>query len=358
MVFGGNRVAPNLIWYGDFVSIAQVSQPAQGGKGGGLFGGGGQNGSQTSYIYKTAVAMAICEGPIDSFGQVFQGKTQSTTEGLNLTEFLGTYPQTAWSYLVSQHPESAFSYNGIAYVASSSFDLGSSAQLGNHSFEVFGLHAYSVSDDIPDADPSLVVETILTDPHCGLTNFPWLGDFTDYQDYCLAAGLLISPSYETQQATNTMLSDIALATNSEVLWSNGEFKIIPYGDEEITGNGKTYTPPPFRYDLDDDDFTIDGGAGANSGPSSPIIVSRKRPSDILNVIRLECVDRGNQYNTLVVEAKDQAAIDTYGLRADSLRDAHLFCDPAAASISAQLSLQRQSIANTYSWSTDLRYVLL
>lgn len=356
MVFGANRIAPNLMWYGDFISIPHVSQPASGGKGGSLFGGGGSGGAQVSYTYKTAVAMALCEGPIEGIGRVFQDKTQTTLEGLNLTEFLGTYPQTPWTYFLSQHPSSAFGYNGIAYVASSSFDLGSSAQLGNHTFEVFGIHSYSISDDIPDADASLVIETLLTDPHCGLTNFPWLGDLTDYQNYCIATGLWISPSYETQQATNTMLQDIVTATNSEIVWSSGELRIVPYGDEEITGNGKTYTPPPFRYDLTDDDFLPDGSSAG--GPSSPVLISRKRPSDMLNTIRLECLDRENQYNALVVEAKDQAAIDTYGLRSDSLRDAHIFCDPQAASISAQLGLQRQSVANTYSWSTDLRYVLL
>ena len=46
---------------------------------------------------------------------------------LSLTLFLGSRPQTPWSYLTSKHPGQDLGYNGIAYVAASAMDLGESA---------------------------------------------------------------------------------------------------------------------------------------------------------------------------------------------------------------------------------------
>src|SRR6185312_13966413 len=86
--------------------------------------------------------------------------------------------------------------------------------------------------------------------------------------------------------------------------------------------------------------------------------TRQRPADALNDVRLEFLDRGNQYNASVVEASDQAAIDLYGLRTEQAQQAHLFADLNAARQAAQLRLQRQAVRNTYQFTLDQRYILL
>src|SRR6185312_9711608 len=86
--------------------------------------------------------------------------------------------------------------------------------------------------------------------------------------------------------------------------------------------------------------------------------TRQRPADALNDIRLEFLDRGNQYNAGVVEASDQAAIDLYGLRTERPQQAHLFADLGAAHQAAQLRLQRQAVRNKYQFTLDQRYILL
>src|SRR5712671_3518118 len=60
--WGSFRLAPNLIYAGNFRAVPQKSG---GGKGAGGKGGGGK-GSQTitSYDYRISVAMALCERPI------------------------------------------------------------------------------------------------------------------------------------------------------------------------------------------------------------------------------------------------------------------------------------------------------
>src|SRR5262249_50062395 len=107
-----------------------------------------------------------------------------------------------------------------------------------------------------------------------------------------------------------------------------------------------------EYDLGDDDFVL---TGSNT---DPVRLVRKRPADKVNSIKLECLDRGNSYNPAVVEAKDQAAIDAFGLRQAPSKQSHLFADLTAGRLSAQLQLGRQAIQNVYQFTLDQRYIRL
>jgi hypothetical protein len=367
LVYGTARLAPNLIWYGDFV---QTGGGGTGGKGGGKGGGGGKSGGSSSGQpqYQAAVALALCEGPITGVGQVWADKSVTTPAGLGLSVFTGTYPQTPWGYLATpqlvfaglffrpvDHTAEALGYSGTAYVAGSAYPLGNSAQLPNHNFEVLGVLRGTAPNGI-DADPSRVVTDLLTNPNYG-AGFPAarLGSLAVYQSYTLAAGLWISPAYTEQRQASDILDEIAASTNSAFVWSSGVLTLVPFGDQALAANGYSYTPPTAPlYDLGDDDFLPNTGTGGQD----PVQLSRLRPADALNDIKLECCDRQNQYNVAIVEAKDQAMVDLYGLRADSARQAHLFADPGAARQSAQLQLQREAVRNTYTFALDQRYILL
>jgi len=198
----------------------------------------------------------------------------------------------------------------------------------------------------------LVIEDYLTNAHYG-AEFPsdYLGDLSVFQAYTIANGLWISPLCQEQTQAAAFLKDIALACNSEYVWSSGVLHIVQFGDQTITANGYTYTAPSApEYSLNDNDF-------AQGGPEGPVSLHRKRPADVYNSIKLECVDRENSYNPAIVEAKDQAAIDQFGLRQDS-KTLHLFASTTAAKLSAQLMLQRQAIKNIYTFKVDGRYILL
>lgn len=69
IVYGQNRISGRLIWYGDFTPIAHTSQQASGGK-----GLGGSSTKSTSYTYNAAVAIALCEGPIQQLCNVWDTK--------------------------------------------------------------------------------------------------------------------------------------------------------------------------------------------------------------------------------------------------------------------------------------------
>lgn len=75
ILYGQNRISGRLLWSGDFQAIAHTSTQKVGGKG---LGSGGGNVAQTSYTYQTAVAIALCMGPIQNMGSVWDTKGKLT----------------------------------------------------------------------------------------------------------------------------------------------------------------------------------------------------------------------------------------------------------------------------------------
>lgn len=332
LVYGTTRVTPNLVWYGDFTAIPHTSSQSSGGKGGG--GGGSKS---TTYTYTASFVFALCEGPVSAIPKTWIDKTQKTPSDL-FSLFLGTYPQSPWSYLASRHPDQALGYQGIALAAAAAYDLGSNSSLPNHSFEVQG--KFLLGNGVLDADPRDIVVDLLTNPHTGVPNAPALGDTTQYSAWCRAAGILLSPCYDEQASAESMLSEIFTLTNTGVYFSEGVIKLVPYGDQTLSGNGATYTPnlTPLA-NFNEDDFL-----GDNS--SDPVIIKRNdiadvdgSSSDAYNQVTLEYLNRANKYAAEPVTREDPAAIDLYGLRPTSIT-AHQIADGAVAGVVTDLILQR------------------
>lgn len=346
IVFGKQRITPNLIWYGDFTPIAHTTVQSSGGKGGGV------SQSNTSYTYQTALVMALCEGSIAGIGAVWKGKskfaTLSAAGGMSL--FTGSMSQAAWSYLSTYHAAEALNYPGIAYVAHGSYQLGNSPSLDNHSFEISG--AFQFGGGIVDCDPKDVLTALLTSTQYG-AGFPsaMLGSMTGFSDYCVSAGLFISPALTEQKAANEWISSITDVLNVAPVAADGVLQFVPYGDAAQSGNGRTWTPDLTpAYDLTDDDFL---------DKAQPVLVRPKPKTDAFNSVSVEFVNRAADYNLSVVESKDQGDIELYGLRKDSMLQAHFVCDAAIAARIAQTRLQRKLyVRNEYEFRLGWRYVRL
>ncbi|HEX4605470.1 MAG TPA: phage tail protein, partial [Candidatus Angelobacter sp.] len=76
IVYGQNRISGRLLWSGDFAAIPHTSTQKVGGKG--LGSGGGNAISNTTYTYQTAVATALCLGPIQNIHNVWDTKGRLT----------------------------------------------------------------------------------------------------------------------------------------------------------------------------------------------------------------------------------------------------------------------------------------
>jgi hypothetical protein len=273
----------------------------------------------------------------------------------------GAYVQL--KYTAGDQPTQALGYRGIAYVAAADMQLGQSPELPNMRFEILSTFNGAISG-FPDADPSEVVSDYLTNVHYGM-RFPsgLLGDLSIYQAYCLANGLVVSPILVDQQEGNQFLSDLMSGTNSELVWNGSTLTAVPYGDVAITANGYTYTPPSSPiYALTDADYLAPQGGNPNSTASlsstDPVQTTRKPRNDQNNVVKVELLDRGNGYNPVIVEAKDDAAINVYGLRVADTKQLHYFCVPSSALTACQLMLGREQILRTFTFTVGQEYWLL
>lgn len=349
VVYGRARVAGNLVWYGDFTTYEHKTTTRRGGK-----GGGGVKQEDVKYTYEAAVMVALCEGEIKGVTRIWRDKEKfSSPASLRLTLYKGGEEQPVWPHLrQAKHAAQAISYSGTAYLCSPNYELTKSAQIYSHNFEVDGKLGYSTS--IVDANPRDIIRDLLTNQKYGC-GFPVenLGDTDVYGTYCRAAGIFLSPVYSEQQEAQRNIAELLEQTNSAAVFSQGRLKIVPYGDSGLSGNGATYIPnlTPL-YDLTDDDFIV-------SGAEDPVRVERKTNADAYNQVQIEYLDRANDYNIAVAEAKDQANIEQYGIRPKDAVKMHGICDAKVARQVAQLLLQRALyVRNEYEFKLGWKYCLL
>src|SRR5579863_1762628 len=155
IVWGRNKIAPNLLWYANFRAVPGGNGKGIGGKGG-LFGGGGAA-SAADYTYTADLILGLCEGPIANIGIIWKDLSiYYTPLALGLGWYDGTTPQSVWPYLASIYPSQALAYQGTAYLWGGGYNLGDSASIGNHNVEIIGIFAGSGVNGV-DADPALVI---------------------------------------------------------------------------------------------------------------------------------------------------------------------------------------------------------
>lgn len=349
VIYGRTRVAGNLIWYGDFITIEHKTTTQQGGK-----GGGGVTQEDIKYTYEAAVMLALCEGEISGVGRIWRDKEKfDSLAQLRLTLMRGGDEQPLWTHLAqAKHTDQALNYSGTAYLCSPNYELTKSAQIYQHNFEVIGKLGYSGS--IPDANPRDIIRDLLTNQRYGC-GFPAesIGDTDRYSNYCRAVGIFLSPAYTEQGEAQRNISELLEQTNSAAVFSQGRLKIVPYGDGNYRGNGAAYIADNKAiYDLTDDDFIV-------SGAEDPVNVERKTNADAFNQIQVEYLDRNNDYNVAVAEVKDQANIEQYGLRPKEAVKMHGICNGKVAQKVAQQLLQRALyVRNEYEFKLGWKYCLL
>ncbi len=231
ILWGQTKAAANVLWYANF----QI-HGGSGGKGG-LFGGS-PAGSKT---YSADLILGLCEGPISGIGEIWRDQSTYTLAALALTLFDGSATQTAWGYLASAYPSQALNYENTAYVCAANYNLGASASIGNHNFEIIGILAGTGVNGV-DADPALVIQDFLTNPRYGagfasgsINTATLLGSSGDasLQSYCAAMGVAFSPLLNNQEQGSSILARWLQILNCAAVWSGAQLKFIPYGDTAI-----------------------------------------------------------------------------------------------------------------------------
>jgi len=353
LVYGKTRIAANMFWYGDFLATPHTTVEKSGGK------GGSTKTSNTTFSYSASLMLGLCENQIKKIGLIWVDKDQYipkqegsiTLDPIDQLKFelYDGNNNPPWGWLVSKHPDQAINYPFLGYVACANYEMGNSASLSNHNFEV--VSTITLSETIDDANPADVIEDFITHPRHGAAPNLNMADLEEFRTYCRAANLLISPAFTEQRAAYETINEIVEAVNCAVVPSPDGLRIRSYGDSAITGNGVTFTPDLTpAYHLTDDDFISD---------DEPVRVRRSRDTDAYNHVQIEYINRYNQYNTETTEAKDQANIEMFGLRTEDPVENHFFCEPKIARHAAQLRLQRLLyVRNEYEFTLGWKYCRL
>lgn len=345
VVLGTSRISGNIIDYFDFNAIPHTETTRTG------KGGGGKT-EHTSWTYTAAVLLGLAEGPSGGIGKVWADTDGTTTlSALNLTLFNGTYGQVPWSYTQSKHPEKALPYSGLAYVAGV-MDLGTSGGVPELNFEYKGL-LRETGDGI-DVNPADAIAFICSDPVNGV-GFGIGGIDTEslerYRTYCKAADLLITISLTETKKAYEIINDICKATNTMVFWSQNKLKLVPKCDEEITGNGVTYTPDTTPlYNLTADDFL----------DADPMVeFERADNAEAYNHVPVKFINRANDYEEETANGEILTDINKRGRRSMPEVDLSFICTKERAEYVANLLVTASLYGrNKYMFKLGWSYCLL
>jgi len=127
VAYGANKVAGNLIWYGNF-QTHEHTESAGGGKG----GGGAES---TSYTYSVGLAFGLTMTSSIrriSIRRAWTGKTEISLDKLTIYDGSQTEPD---SYLAGYVPRQPV-YKNLCYVVLRDYDLGNSTYIPNFTFEL------------------------------------------------------------------------------------------------------------------------------------------------------------------------------------------------------------------------------
>ncbi|MFA6015901.1 MAG: phage tail protein, partial [Gallionellaceae bacterium] len=335
-VWGKCRVPGNLLDYMDFTSTPHTTSETSGGK-----GGGGVTSTNTSYTYTAATIIGLCTGTIAGVGKVWRDKDTTTLDALGMTLKTGALRQAVWSHLTANHPDQAVTYSGIAFVANNAFDLGSSPNSPNLSFEVFGERIISGGDDAAAAD---IIYDIVADPVEGIgLSADVLANINDYALWCTAMGLSVSVGATSQHTSRDLIAQVLKATMAEAVWSAGQIRIVPYGDEAVGAWTPNTTPV---YDLTESDFL--------EAPRH----KRTQPADAINRVTLNYTSRAKDYNTVTVMRDDLSAVTQFGPRPETLDLACITRDAMAVVVCEFWRNRGLYIRNQWEFVVDERYCLV
>ena len=337
VAYGQNRVPGNVIWYGDFKSYEQTQKVGKG------FGGA----TSTSYTYTASYLNGLCEGPITGIVQVWSGNSIMLLSVLAPFSATGAAGQAPWSVLPAP---ANLGYGLTALFGVDNMNLGGSPTLPNYTYEVAGLCQFG--SGIIDANPSAILTDICTSATHGVP-FPYLGDLTQYSDYCVANGLFLAPVYDQQSTAVQILTDLFRGTNAYVYFSEGVLKVVPLGDVAVTGNGVTYTPNVTPLvNLGSGDFIV-------SGSGSPVTVQRKAPQDCYNSVSVQFEDRANTYHNSAVIASIDEDMIAHGSKMAQTVNVNGCVTASVARFIAQNMVQRvYYVRNTYKFKLSWRYCYL
>lgn len=343
VVHGKTRISGNLLDYGNFKAIAHTETQELGGK-----GGGGTSMESTTYTYSATVLIGLCEGPLQGVSAIWAGKVKYTDQrgpaATSIISVFGNLGQPAWSALGALGSGHSIGYSGMALMGIEDYQLGSSAEVLNHNFEVVAHGAYQAHSSLPDADAGRIITDWVTSSRLGRgLAASVLGDLTALTQWSRASGLMFSPALTEQAPAADRINQLCELVHAAVVPADGKLHFVPLATEPVSrtvtaAGGETttfsYTPDVTPlFELGPDQYLVEDG-------QARVKVIRATPADVYNLVRVEFRNRNNEYALDVAVAEDRANIDVYGSKPAQTIKADWIHDHETAQTYARMKLQR------------------
>lgn len=170
--------------------------------------------------------------------------------------------------------------------------------------------------------------------------------------YWAANNFFISALLDNQASCMSVIGEWMEAGQLFCYWSEGLLKFTALGDTTSVANGYVFSPPTNPVvSLDYDDMIFEG--------KDPIRITRTPWQSRWNRTQIGWAVRTNDYNTDIIYAQDDAAIDRYGLMLESVKTWEFITMLTAAQWAANLRVQRNTVSvNTYEFTAKSWYDFL
>lgn len=305
---------------------------------------------------------ALCEGEIAAGISLWWDKLRApaisgTKPGCGMTLLRGV--DAATQSIHATFDQSAYQHTALVYATNA--PSGTKTESPDIAVEVDGV-SFGMS---PDVNPADIVNDLLTHARRGCA---WPGSRVDssitgagassFRTYCDCAGLRLSLVVDSQRSALQILADLLTATNSEAVWSGNALKIVPLGDQSITGAARVfgaidYVPATTAiYNLGLNDFL---------DKENPVEMSHRGDSKCFNAFPIEYVDRSLAYASTVVEDQIIDNIEVRGAlaRAQTRSIPVVFPDTTRPAMLSRIMGQRSiNVRNEYRFRLSWRHILI
>ncbi len=342
IVWGRAKRPANIIWSKDVTAIIRT-EPI----------------NEVSVEMYAPLVFALCEGPIAGVGRVWRDAQLFASLAASGWELkIGDRAQAPLAWLTANYSTQALGYGGTAHVGHSALPLDPmTGGLGSWLWEIRGL-ASTVGRSW-DAHPADIITDLLTSDQYGRG---WaaskLASLATGQDglaassmtaYCDAMGFFISVVLDQQRPALEVLREILDNINCAAIWTAGQVKVIPRGDEVVGG----YTPcTVVRAALTEDDFqALDVG--------DPVEVTVRSLGDSFNDFPIEYTDAGAEYDLRTTTNPDSADIDARGkVTAEVTRAPFITRGDHATALSRILAQRSSRIRRTFKFRLGIEHIRL
>lgn len=136
---------------------------------------------------------------------------------------------------------------------------------------------------------------------------------TSLRNYCLAYGIFISGSMDSQRTAADWINELCDIGNCTPVWNGSKLSFIPRCEVSAIGNGAIYTAPTASgpiYTIDDSVYIV----GKNEDPVTVVRNENQDPRSIPNLLRIQHKSRGSGfYSDITTTWRDDASITRFGI---------------------------------------------